>query len=140
MACLDVEPDSLLHGLVGRDEGRTGRGPARTIKDPHLQAEPFGFVYRVLKEIPPLLAGILDRPLGNSLVRVPEGESTETNAFHVFQVPGDRLTCDVAIHPMPPGVRLAGVRWIRESGRQVIGQAARRQHRQTGDRQGLQVS
>ena len=118
---LGLGPRHFLHRFVGSDEGRPGRGPAGTIENPHLQAKALGFVHRVRNQFPPLVTGIFNRPFGNSLVRIPEGEAPQPDALHVLQVTGNRFPRNVTVHPVPPGVRLIFIGRILEALFQVIG-------------------
>ena len=57
----------------------------------------------------------------DAAVHVHNGRAAEADLFHGFEVGGEACFRDVAVHPMPPRLRLGGIGRVEEAGFQRIG-------------------
>ena len=99
----------LLHRLL-RFHPRPARfAPPRAIVDRQLHADSVRLRDGKLRQVPPFGTPGQHSSGGRPRSDVENLRPSHTDALHGFQIKGDPNLADVAVAPVPPGVRLGGI-------------------------------
>ena len=123
----------VLHGLLWLDPWPAAARPARPGVQGDLKPEPLRLEHGMLEQGPPRLTHEVDRAPGNADVHLHDDHAADAGLAHRFEVSGDALAAQVAVHPEPVHPRPRSVRRLPEPLFQLSRKAAAHQAR--GDAQ-----
>ena len=101
-----------LHAVLRQIPRPARIGPAAAVRQAQLKAEPPSLFRRVADRVEPGGRVECDRAGRDVAARVEDLRAAEADLRHRLQIGGDALLRDVAVHPVPPRLRLGVVRRI----------------------------
>ena len=101
-----------LHGVGHRVPRAAATRPAGAVFHAEFEAQPVRLRHGEFEILAPFGTHKIHRAARDAAVHVHDGRAAEADLLHRFEVGGDAGLGDVAIHPMPPGLRLGGIRRI----------------------------
>ena len=95
-----------LHGKLGRDPRSAGTRPAAAVRETELKPEPARLTVGMLKAAEPFFGAEPHRPRRKRQSRIEDLRPADSRRRHRLEIRSDAGLRDVAVHPMPPRVRL----------------------------------
>ena len=114
-----------LHRIGHRVPRAAAARPAGAVLHTQLEAQPVRLRHGELEIFPPFGTHKRHGAGGNAAVHVHDGRAAQADLLHRFEVGGDADLGDVAIHPMPPRLRLGGIRRGEKTGFKRVGRCRR---------------